>query len=112
MATQTIKIVEGNTAPSVTLTCLRQPGNVIINVTGCTVDLLIYNNGVQTNAGHTGCTLTTPASGVVTYTLHAGDTTPSGTYLCDLQVTYGDGSVEILYDNLKIKARKKLGSTT
>lgn len=104
MAKIIINTVMGNTAPPLTLTCERD--DVAINVTGCTVDLYIYKRKVLQNTGHTSCTLTTPASGVVTYVRQAGDTTTSGSYNCDLKVTYADATFEILYDVLVLKCRK------
>lgn len=106
MAVQTIKIVQGNTAPPLLLTAKR--GGVSIDVTGATVDAFIAKGGVSVNTGHTLCTIVTATSGVVSYTPLAGDFATPGTYKADLRVTYSNATVETLYDQLKIVARKKV----
>lgn len=103
MATQILKTVAGNTAPALVITAQR--AGVAVDVTGTTVKLYITKDGVQTNTGHETCSLTTPASGIVSYTRQSGDIPTKGTYICDLKIDYGAGSTEILYDQLKIKAR-------
>lgn len=107
---QTIKSVEGNTAPPLTLTCQRQ--GVAINLSGCTVDLIITSANVQTNTGHTSCTVTDVANGVVTYVRLTGDTPTAGLYYCDLKVTYADTTFEVLYTQLKLDVGIKSNSTT
>lgn len=106
MATKTINTVAGNTAPPLELTAQRN--NVSINLAGCTVDLIISLNDVRTNPGHTLCVITDSPNGVVRYTRQANDLITADTYICDLKVTYGDGTFEVLYDQLKLKARQPL----
>jgi hypothetical protein len=104
---QTINTVQGNTAPALGITAKR--AGVVIDVTGATVDLIIARGSTVVNTGHTACTLVTPISGLVSYTPGANDFISPGTYKADLRITYaGDGSVETLYDQLKIKVRKHL----
>lgn len=108
---QTIKTVEGNTAPPLILTCQRD--NVAINLTGCSVALAIWqNNTTLTNVGHQGCTTTDVINGIVSYVRQAGDMTTAGNYFCDLIVTYSDDTIETLYTQLKLIVGKKSGSTT
>ena len=111
MSTQTLKIVEQNTAPPIVITCQRTDGT-IIDLTGCSVKLIITNGTVQTNSAHPSCTVTTPTAGVITYTPQSGDFPIAGTYTCDVVITYGGGGIETLYDQLKIKARLKVLSTS
>lgn len=106
---QTINTIELNTAPPLELTCQRN--GTAINLSGCSVALVITNAGVQTNT-ITTCTVTNATAGMVTYVRHATDTPTAGTYLCDLVVTYGDGTVEVLYTQLKLNVQKKSNSTT
>lgn len=100
--TKIIKTIAGNTAPPLTLTAQRS--GVAINLTGCTVGCYIYNNKVQTNAGHESCVVTDVINGIVTYTRQAGDTPLKANYKCDLKVTYGDGTFEILFTQLILEA--------
>jgi hypothetical protein len=101
----TLKTVAGNTAPPLVITCERD--GAAINLTGCTVQLIIAKGATITQAGRTA-TLTTAASGIITYTPLVTDFPSAGTYKGDVKVTYGDGSIEILYEQLKMKARAAL----
>lgn len=105
-----LKTVAGNTAPPLLITCERQNADGTfspINLTGCAVILTIKGSTVtQTNGV---CTVATPASsGVVQYVPLAGDFPVAGSYKGDVRVYYTDGTMEILYDTLKVKARAKL----
>lgn len=106
MAVRKIKIVEDNTAPSLLLTAQRE--GTAIDVTGCTVALVISKGNVITNTGHQNCTLVTPTSGRVQYDPQAGDFSTPGVYKADLRITYADSTVETLYDQLKFQVRRKL----
>jgi hypothetical protein len=101
-----LKTVAGNTAPPWDITCKR-PDGTIIDLTGCTVELIIVKGSTVTQAGR-AAVVTTPASGLIEYTPVATDCPTKGSYKCDVAVTYGDGGFEILYDQLKVKARKPL----
>lgn len=106
MAVRKIKIVEDNTAPGILLTAQRD--GVAIDLTGATVKLILAKGSTITNTGHQSCTLVTPTSGRVQYDPEAGDFATPGTYKADLEVTYADGSIERLYDQLKFQVRRKL----
>ncbi len=108
---QTINTVEGNTAPPLLLTCQRQ--GVAINLTGCSVALVIaQNNTTITNTGHQSCSVTDVINGIISYTRQAGDIPTAGNYFCDIVITYGDGTIETLWTQLKLVVGKKSGSTT
>lgn len=106
MAVQKIKIVEDNTAPSILLTSQRD--GVAIDVTGCTVELIIAKGSTITNTGHQTCTLVTPTSGRVQYDPQVGDFATPGNYKADLKITYADMTQEVLYDQLKFQVRRRL----
>lgn len=106
MPVKKINIVEDNTAPAILLTLKRD--GVVIDVSGCTVKLIIARGSTITNADNQECTLSAPASGVVSYSIGAADFASPGTYNADVEITYAPGVVERLYDQLKIKVRKKL----
>lgn len=108
MATQTINTVAGNTAPDWIITAKRV--GIAIDVTDCTVSLIVAKGNTVTNAGHEACSLVTPTSGIVSYTPEAGDCPVKGKYKADLKIIYPDASVEILYDQLAVNARKALGT--
>lgn len=106
MAVRKIKIVEDNTAPAIFLTAQRE--GVAIDVTGCTVELIIAKGAVITNTGHQGCTLVTPTAGRVSYSPQIGDFSSPGQYKADLKITYPDATYEVLYDQLRFQARRRL----
>jgi len=107
MAVRTINIVEDNTAPSITLTLKRD--GVAIDVTGSTVNLIIARGNTITNSGHQECTPVTASSGIVKYSPVAGDFPSAGKYVADIEIIYPSTAVERLYEQLKLKARKKVG---
>lgn len=107
---KSINTVEGNTAPPLVLTAQR--GKAVIPLAGCTVALVITNNGVVMNAGHQACTITDAPNGVVEYVREAGDISKAGTYPCDLVITYSDSTVETLWTQLILNVAKASGSTT
>lgn len=108
MAVVRLNTVAGNTAPPLELTAKRD--GVVIDLTNCTVDLIITQGTTVLNTGHQSCTITGAVAGEVSYVRQAGDMPLAGTYVCDLKVTYSDLTFEILYDVLKVKARKPSGT--
>lgn len=106
MAIRKINIVEDNTAPPIILTLKRD--GVAIDLTGAAVSVIIAKGSTITNTGHQAATVTTPAAGIISYTPQAGDFSTPGSYKADVQITYADTTVERLYDQLKIKARRKI----
>lgn len=106
MAVRKIKITEDNTAPSILLTAERDGS--VIDVSGSTVKFIIARGSTIKNTGHQGCTLVAPTSGRVQYTPQAGDFDAPGTYKADIKITYGDGSIETLFNQYKIIVRRKL----
>lgn len=104
MATS-LKLVAGNTAPPIEITCKR--AGTAINLTGCSVQLVIKKGAVLTQPSRVA-TVTSAGSGVISYTPLTTDFPSKGSYKCDVIVTYSDSSVEVLYDQLKIQARARL----
>lgn len=102
---ESLKIVAGNTAPPMEITCKR--AGTPINLTACTVLLIIKGGATITQPGRSA-TVFNAAGGVITYTPLATDFPTAGSYKCDIKVTYSDASVEILYDQLFVTARAKI----
>lgn len=97
-----LKTVAGNTAPPLQITCKRD--GVAINLTSTDVEVIIAKGATITQAGGVA-SLVTPASGIIQYSPLATDFPTAGTYKCDVKVTYSDDTVEVLYEQLKVKAR-------
>lgn len=106
MAVRVIKVVEDNTAPTIDLTLERE--GVAIDLTDADVDLIISDGSSITNTGHQACTVTDADTGEVSYQPEAGDFPTAGSYKGDIKITYADTTYEILYEQLKVKARAKL----
>lgn len=104
MAT-TLKIVAGNSAPNWLINCER--AGVAINLTGCTVTVNITDGDTVTRTGGL-CTITDAPGGIISYTPTASDCPDATTYQVDVKVTYGDGSKEVLYEQLKVKTREPI----
>lgn len=104
MAT-TLKIVAGNTAPNWLINCER--AGVAINLTGCTVTVNITDGDVITRTGGLA-TIVDAASGLISYTPTTSDCPEETTYQVDVKITYGDGSFEVLYEQLKVKTREPI----
>lgn len=101
MATK-LTTVAGNTAPPWVITCER--AGVAINLTGCTVTLILAKGATVTQPGRSA-SVTTPTAGVITYIPLATDCPTAGAYKGDVKVVYSDLTEEVLYEQLKIKAR-------
>lgn len=106
--TDTLFIVEDNTAPPYTITCKRD--GVAIDLSGCTVKVYIQKKGSSgtTNSGHETATVTDATNGVIQYQAQSNDFPDKAKYVADVEVTYGNGTVERLYDQLVWKARNKV----
>lgn len=102
---ENFRIVAANTAPDYQITCTRD-GTDIDLTSASAVDAIIYNKAtkLQTNSGHTTATITTPASGLITYRAQAGDFPSKGKYVADIRVTWATGT-EILYGQAVWKVR-------
>lgn len=103
---QKLLIVEENTAPDIEIT-LNRDGSPINLTTVSAIDLYITLNGVVTNSV-TACSVVDPLLGTIVYTPGVSDFTDPGSYNAEVVITYGDGTVETIYEKFKIQARTKL----
>jgi hypothetical protein len=101
---QIFQTVVGNTSPNIVITVQRN--STAIDVTGASVLLIITKEktGTVTNTGQS-CALTTPTTGIVTYTPLAGDFPTSGRYLGEIKITYSSGKVERINEEILFVAR-------
>ena len=99
------KIVANQTAPPFTITCKRD-GTAISLVDASSVELIIKNKGTGTisQQGKTA-TITTAASGIITYNNAVTDFPSKGTYVGDVKITYSGGTTERLYKQVSWKVR-------
>ena len=105
---QKLLIVEENTAPDIEIT-LNRDGDPINLTTVSSIDLYITLDGVVTNSS-TACSVVDPLLGTIVYTPGLNDFTDPGAYNAEVVITYGDGTIETIYEKFKIQARTKLRS--
>lgn len=96
-----------NTAPGYDITCQRNGSD--IDLTGATVEVILYNKSTKQVTNSTnqsaGTVVKTPAAGLIEYTAIASDFPAKGNYVADIQVTYGTGGIEILFNQAIWKVR-------
>lgn len=85
-------IKQSDTSPSLRAT-LQDADGVAVNLNGATVQFHMKSlDGVVVL--DEAMTITTPASGIITYNWQTGDTDTAGTYFAEFEVTYTDLSIE------------------
>lgn len=104
MAT-TLKIVEGNTAPNWIINCERDGS--AINLSGCSVTVNITDGETITRTGG-ACAITDSANGIISYKPTVSDTAGGGPFQIDVRILYGDGSHEVLYQQLRVTTREPI----
>ena len=102
------KITEDNTAPSYVITCKRD--GTAINLADASDATLIIRRKSDNTITQSGkaASITTPASGIITYTADSTDFPSAGIYVADVKLTYTSGGIEILYSQVKWKVRTKI----
>lgn len=101
-----LRIREQNTAPPFEITCDRDDGT-IIDLTGASITIKIVKGSTTTQAAGV-CTIVSATEGTISYTPEVTDFPSAGTYKGDVRVIYGDGTDEVLYEQLKVKAKARL----
>lgn len=116
---ETIKLVAGDTLPELTLTLkdsnTAAAGQTLdpddsttwapIDVTGATVRLRIREVGKTEVTATLTCTITDAANGKVSTNFPQGTLTTAGTFEAEIEITFGSGGIQTVYDLLKLKVR-------
>lgn len=104
-----IRLVQGDTAPALTVTLTDTTTNTAINVTGATVRLKFRAVGAETLRGTLTGSVTNGAAGIVVFfwsddpTILDGD---AGDYEGEIEITFADNTIQTVYDLLKFKLRQ------
>lgn len=101
-----IKLVQNDTRPYIRIT-LRDADGTAINVTGSTVNFKFRKAGTSETLFTVVCSqINGGGDGVVVFNFPVGglDVEP-GAYEGELEVDYGDGDVQTVYDLLKFTVR-------
>lgn len=107
--TEKIKLVQGDTRPALVCTITDDTTGAPINITGATVHLKFRALGATTLQATLLGTVTNGAAGQVVF-YPASDPAmlqgEAGDYEGEIEITFGDGQIQTVYDTLKFKVRE------
>lgn len=92
------RIKTNDTSPKLAVTLTNSSGNAI-NLSGCTARFHMKAYGQSGLKVQSSATITDAPNGVVEYAWSGTDTDTAGTYYGEVEITYGDGSVETFPNN-------------
>lgn len=92
------RIKTNDTSPKLAVTLTNSSGNAI-NLTGCTARFHMKGYGAPSLKVGAAATITDATNGVVEYEWTGTDTDTAGTYYGEIEITYGDASVETFPNN-------------
>lgn len=105
--TDVIKLVQGDTLPTITITLTDEFTGSAVDITGATVIVKFRAANTDIVLSTLSTTLTVPASGIFNFTFPSPtlDVEP-GLYEGEIQVTFAGGAVQSVFDPLKFRVRK------
>lgn len=103
----TIKLVQGDTLPVITITLTDEFTGGAIDITGATVVVKFRQAGSETVLSTLPCVLVVPASGIFSFYFPtpALDVDP-GIYEGEVEVVFASGETQSVYEPLKFRVRK------
>lgn len=106
----TLYYVQNDTAPAINITVKRKGSSSPVDLTGATTKFKISSDDAdaRTNDAHNTCSAVSLVNGQVKYTPQSGDFANTGSHTCDIEVTWGDGSVETEFNATKIIVREEV----
>ena len=108
MAADKIKLVQGDTRPTLVCTLTDDSSGDAINITGATVRLKFRQVGSTTLKDTIIGTVTSGEGGVVTFTWGSDALDgPPGEYEGEIEIVFSDNSIQTVYDLLKFKLRSE-----
>lgn len=101
-----IKLVQGDTLPTVTVTLTDEFTGVAVDLTGATVVVKFRASGTTTVLTTLACAIVGAAAGIFSFSFPspALDVEP-GLYEGEIQVTFSGGEIQSVYDVLKFRVR-------
>lgn len=108
--TEKIKLVQGDTKPALVCTITDDNTGAPITLTGATVRLKFRAVGAEALTATLTGTVADAANGVVAFfpasapQMLQGE---AGDYEGEIEITFGDGTVQTVYDLLKFKMREQ-----
>jgi hypothetical protein len=104
-----IRLVQGDTRPSLVTTLTDSTTGAAINITGATVRLKFRAVGATTLKSTLTGTVTNGAAGTVVFDWSDDPTSldgDPGDYEGEIEVTFADSTIQTVYDLLKFKLRQ------
>ena len=104
-----IKLVQGDTSPSLVTTLTDSTTGAAINITGATVLLKFRAVGATTLQSTITGSVTDGANGVVVFDWSDDPTSLNGApgdYEGEIQITFSNSTIQTVYDLLKFKLRQ------
>ena len=108
--TDKIKLVQGDTKPTLICTLTDETTGDAINITGATVLLKFRQVGATVLTATITGVVTNGSGGVVAFYWTTEPTAldgPPGEYEGEIEITFQDGSIQTVYDLLKFKLRSE-----
>lgn len=108
--TDKIKLVQGDTKPTLVCTLTDEVTGDPIVITGATVRLKFRQVGSTTLTATIIGAVTNGAEGIVAFywtTVPTALDGPPGEYEGEIEITFADGSIQTVYDLLKFKLRSE-----
>lgn len=102
-----IKLVQGDTLPTVTVTLTDEFTGIAVDITGATVVVKFRLTGTEIVLSTLATVIVGAAAGIFSFTFPAPalDVDP-GLYEGEIQVTFAGGAIQSVYDPLKFRVRK------
>jgi len=92
------RIKTNDTSPKLGLTLTSSSGSAV-SLSGASVRFHMKKYGASTLKVDSAATITNASSGVIEYAWQSEDTDTAGSYYGEVEVTYGDGTVETFPNN-------------
>ena len=105
-----IKLVQGDTRPTLICTLTDDTTGSAIDITGATVLLKFRQVGATVLTAEITGAVTNPTAGVVAFYWSSEPTAldgPPGEYEGEIEIQFSDGTIQTVYDPLKFKLREE-----
>lgn len=101
-----IKLVQGDTLPTITVTLTDEFTGAAVDITGAAVVVKFRAMNTTTVLSTLTGTLVTPASGIFSFSFPAPALdVADGLYEGEIEVTFSGGAIQSVYDLLKFRVR-------
>jgi hypothetical protein len=104
----TVELVTGDNLPVLQFTLKDAETDTAINLLSASAILRVRPVGSSTPTGAITCVITDPGNGVITATFGADFFPVAGTYEAEVEVTFPGGSVQTVYEFVRLKVRSQI----